>query len=923
MDEKNPLKFDDYLKIALVQIYRFAPEEWLLRKMAGVFLRSGYRMVLWTNREFGTAGLPAVPLSRGGEDDAIFNLKLCRAGDWPELCVWEAFEKQFKDRYGRTEPAYDSLRCHRISSSLFDHLRPSLFLCWSGMDPWYAIPKAIAKERGIPVLTWEAGMLPQTLLLDRDGICAESQWVSTPIPSISDRALVKAEAYISHWKESLLGGVNSEGRNPEFNRNKRILILGGLDSANGVMRAPKAGKETLPGFTDGIDLAIQTAELHPGETIYRPHPNEPPLPLMRLHGTRVALDRSSNIVDAILKTDIVIGYGSKTDFLAMALGMPFIMAGIGLVTGKNCAYESTAPEQLAHAIAEASKRGRTEQQQEIFRALVAWMLEEIHYNRIRSGPCEKGIVGFVQDALLHAKEVEEGGDFEATLSEKGRCWWEDAQTQYRFLRKCAIGRNALPELESKISQLPGEYRAVLDFDHTLFLGNSTERFLLTVYPRLWGETIDKTARCFWNLCGKRRGSEIDRWRVLAAVIFAPWSLLWWKFTARREAEIHWNEALEKVATVGRSTRTVIISLGFSQLIEPLVKARHKKQAPINQPHLICSDLFSPSTSLRKLGKARALEAAIPEINWPECFAVSDSEEDRDLLLRCRKGFHLQWDEPPTNPRPGYFPFRFLERGKFRGRGYVKHFILEQDFVVWIFAYGLTPNQALPAWLFCLSLHSIYEIGYYENDYLAAKTEKSPTLFFNLDDFKHYPMALGGWAFSLLTGTLGVFILHGEWNALAVGKWLLLLVLLRISFYIYNRQITENRLLFYAILQTIKNFGGVVVMALNPVGLALAVGHAFQHTSVYQIYRCGGDKEKFPRSLMRAVVFLLGVAVICLVEAPVHPGWFILALAWCVYQVFLEKRGFRYSIINLAIHFLFRLPLRIFRKARREFQSVQT
>ncbi len=41
-------------------------------------------------------------------------------------------------------------------------------------------------------------------------------------------------------------------------------------------------------------------------------------------------------------------------------------------------------------------------------------------------------------------------------------------------------------------------------------------------------------------------------------------------------------------------------------------------------------------------------------------------------------------QPPTNARPGYLPFRFLERGKFRGRGYLKHFILEQDFVVWIF-----------------------------------------------------------------------------------------------------------------------------------------------------------------------------------------------------------------------------------------------
>jgi len=887
------------MKFILVQIYRFEQEQWLLRKMAETFLRNGYRMVLWTNREYGTAGLPTVPLSRGEEDDILYLMDGSKIDDWPDLSLWKNFEKQFQERYGKTESAYDSIRGHQISSILFDSLRPSLFLCWSGMDPWYAIPKAIAKKRGIPVLTWEAGMLPQTLLLDRNGICAESQWTAKPIPPVSDQSFVKAETYIENWKTRILNAVENKDEKQSPLTSKKLLILGGLDSANGVMHAPMAWKETLPGFADGIDLAIQAAERHCGDTIYRPHPNEPALPLKRLNQSKVSLDKSISLLEAIQKADIVIGYGSKTDFLAMALGKPYITAGIGLLTGKGCAYTATAPEELADAIAEASKYGRTEQQQKMFCSLVAWMLEETHYNRISTGPCDKGVVGFVQDALLHAKRIDENGDFAAILSGKGRKWLKDSHTQFRFEKRCAIDLNNISELENKIDKLPSNYCPILDFDHTLFLGNSTERFLLNVYPRLWGEVIDKSVRYVWRLCGRRQDYEIDRWRVLAAVIFAPWSLLWWKLLAQKEVKLRWNLALENAATVGRSTGTVIVSLGFSQLIGPLVTARYKNYSAEDRPKLVCSDLFNHSTSLRKLGKVQALESNLKNLNWLESFAVSDSYEDRALLEKCHKGYYLQWNEPTSYRHPGYMPFRFLERAKFKGRGYLKHNIIEQDLIVWMFAYGLVISHSFPALLFFLSLHSIYEIGYYENDYLSAKMEKSPTLFFDLNDYKYYSIRIGAWSFGLLSGTLGVFMLSGGWNAFLVVKWALLLALLRITFFVYNRQSTGNRLPLYVILQAIKNFGGVVVMALNPVGLALALGHAFQHTSVYQIYRCSGDKAKFPRSLMRSVVFLIAVSVSFSVGTYVNYVWVIVALTWCIYQLYLEKRGHKYSILNIV------------------------
>ncbi|MDC2993771.1 haloacid dehalogenase-like hydrolase [bacterium] len=480
----------------------------------------------------------------------------------------------------------------------------------------------------------------------------------------------------------------------------------------------------------------------------------------------------------------------------------------------------------------------------------------------------------------------------------------DSRDYEYFLDKCALSNNALSELESRVSQLPADISPILDFDHTLLLGNSTEIFLLSVRPRLWGEIIDKTVRIAWNRFGTETVNEIDRWRVLAAIFAAPWSLPCWKVRAHSEVDLRWNHSLEKVVSSGRKA-PIIISFGFKQLIEPLIEAKSCQNSLFTErPILICSDIFKPSLSIRRHGKISGLERYFPEIVWSKYFSVSDSEEDRDLLLRSRNGFYIQWHEPDTVPRPGYIPFRFLRQAKFRGRSYFKNYILQQDLVVWLFIYAFTYSQALPAFFFFLSLHSIYEIGYYENDYIAAKTEQNPTLFFELSDFECYPIGSMAWIFALLTGLLGIFALYNSFHLQSLAAWFLILIALRLSFYIYNRQSPNRRLPYYLLLQTLKNFGGLFVMNASPIGLALAMGHAFQHVSVYQIYRCGGDKKQFPRRLMRAVTFVLGVFVLYSVGTSLNIIWFAFALIWCIYQVVQEKFGCK-SLIRKTFKYFIR------------------
>lgn len=866
------------MKIALVQIYRFAPEERLLRRMGALFLRRGYRMVLWTNREYGNAGLPALPLSRGAEDDVLFHLNTAFVLDSPGNHAWESFENRFQSRYGRLEPAYESFRCHRLSSAVFDQLKPSLFLCWSGMDPWFAIPKEMARERGIPVLIWEAGMLPQTLLLDGKGICSESQWVGTRFPQPSEKALTKARAFLRGWKECLLSDLKPASGSPAKTGRPRVLILGGMDVANGVVHAHAAVKGTLPGFMDGIDLAIKAAVSHHGETVYRPHPNEPSLPLRRLDGTSVEIDRSANLVDAILDADVVIGYGSKTDFLTMALGKPIIMAGIGIVTGKDCAYEATSPERLALTIAEACKSGRKEYHDQSYLSLVASMLEDGHYNRHPDGPCDNGIDELVRDALMYADPSLEGGDFMDLLAPTGLKWWHGSQSDFRLNRRCKVEAAGRDAFLASLRGMGADHLAILDFDHTLWLGNSTEQFIAAAEPRILGEIVDKVAQKSASLLENRLPLERDQLRVWLITLFIPWTWLLWRSKTAKAVARFWNTPIYDAACTSATRPPVIVSLGFQAIIAPLISARFAGTDPEKYPQLICSGIMGRGRSLRRIGKIAAIEARNPGMRWTDTFAVSDSAEDRELLMRAAKGYLVQWPEPDHTPRLGYFPFRYIGEGKYPGYGYLRNYILGRDLIVWIITFAVDPQSFAAALLLFISFHTIYEIGYYENDFIGSKREKNPSLSAKYNLFAGYRIEPFAWIGAVLFALPGCYLATGNITS-SMLSWLFILLAVRALYAIYNRTDISNRPGIYVMLQFFKNFGGLVVLQSGGIGYSLALAHGFQHSATYISYRCGGDKEVMNRPHLLLATFILGCFFMIATGQDINIYVLALSLVW--------------------------------------------
>ena len=889
------------MKTVLVQIYRSRPEEALLRRFANAFLRRGYRTVVWSNREHGNAGLPMIPLSGGAADDALLDLQRPLSGSSLELEMWRQHERALETRYGERHPAFDTDRCFRTARLVLESVRPSLLLGWGGSAPPFAIPRAVAEELKIPSVVWGAGFLADTFLLDRHAHGTGSEWCRAQLTDTAQAWKAKAESYLDAVRSALerkihsaIGNLAASGDGPT------ILVLGGMDMGNGIHGVPGGGPRTLPNFEDGIALALAAARAHPwGRVVYRPHPGEPELPLRRLRGSRVIVERDADLERALASAHAVIGYGGRADFKALALGKPFIMAGLGLVLGKGCAYEALTEDALAGAISRALGQESADAHRMALRDLVAWMLWEGLYNRHSTdGACRKNIEDLAADALAHADSGMPGGDFRLALSESGQAWWRTELVRHRLYRRCDGGGEPLARVREHVRSLGPDALPVLDFDHTLWLGNSTEQFVAHARPRALGEAVDSVAARVWDRFRHRIPFERDQLRVLAIGLVAPWVWLTWRLRARKAARTFWNARLYEAATEPGGKRPIVVSFGFRILIHPLLRASMKAVSATQDPQLVASGLLGRRRGLRSVGKVEAVESACGPIKWSEVVTVSDSREDEALLSRAGKSTLTRWSEPPHESPPGYFPFRYVGQGKYPGFQYVKQFILGMDLVVWMILFVNAPRDLVPALLLFLSFHAVYEIGHYRNDFVAALRESSPVLSTAHQRFANYPIARWAWIFGVSTGAIGCYLARSGWSWSILAAWLAVLAVLQGSFAVYNRLPPEKRIPMYLVLQTLKNFSGVVALVPNVVGIALAAGHFFQHSAAYLIYRCGGDRERLPRAQVRAYVLVVGLGLFALAGQPLPPLHMVVALVWAAYQIGLEHFGPRVSATRL-------------------------
>ena len=441
-----------------------------------------------------------------------------------------------------------------------------------------------------------------------------------------------------------------------------------------------------------------------------------------------------------------------------------------------------------------------------------------------------------------------------------------------------------------------EIPVILSFDETLFLRNSTEAYLDSIYPRPLGAAFLVALQALrpWRLfSGSFKSASVSRdWTlvVLATLLF-PWTLWIWQRRAKELAKRYYNPALLDAIAGNAHGRIIIATSGFDFVVRPLLR-----YLPIEtgrpQVRLIACRFWKGALD-RARGKLAMVTEAVGEEVVTQAIAVTNSAEDASLLEAVAKPFLLRWPQSKFVPAMAdvYVPLFYSEKIKNPNKSHIVKRILLGHWGFLIIALScLSPHpfaNALGLLLLVISYWCIYEVGYQENDLIGEQYEEKPIL--SNAYVYHRPkinltQTLAPWYAALAISLPGIFLLNLSQRSLPlseeflaaghllshmaidVGLWAMLLIAVRLSFWIYNRFNEEARIWIYPILQIQKLFGFTLIAGTSIVGALLLVSLIVSRWLHYSIYRCGGDRWQFPLNLCCFVMFGMLFSAVALSSA---------------------------------------------------------
>ncbi|MEL6816714.1 MAG: hypothetical protein AAFP03_18190, partial [Cyanobacteria bacterium J06598_3] len=435
---------------------------------------------------------------------------------------------------------------------------------------------------------------------------------------------------------------------------------------------------------------------------------------------------------------------------------------------------------------------------------------------------------------------------------------------------------------------------ILDFDETLFLRNSTEAYLNSVYPRSLGAATLVAFKAIkpWRWFPARFKDESisrDWFLVVAMTLLFPWTLLLWPWRAKKLAHSYANLPLIQAIEANVQAQVVVATLGFAPIVRPLL--RHFPIASVEQgrAQLIACGFFKGMGDRAK-GKLAMVCEVLGQSVVTSAVVVTDSIKDEPLLSAAATPCLLKWPDAQFVPAMNdvYVPLFYSEKVKNPNSNHVVKRVLMGHWAFLVIALSfLSPHpivHALSLLLLTISYWCVYEIGYQENDLIGEKYERNPILSETYARYKSRINLTGSpfpWysamgfaipALLLLEFSQRSWPLAQSWaamgdlwpNVLFNGViWLALLVSVRLTFWVYNQFNEEARIWIYPILQIQKLFGFTLLSATNVVGALLLLSLLVCRWLHYSIYRCGGDRWRFPTNLSCLVLFSLMFGAISL------------------------------------------------------------
>jgi hypothetical protein len=428
---------------------------------------------------------------------------------------------------------------------------------------------------------------------------------------------------------------------------------------------------------------------------------------------------------------------------------------------------------------------------------------------------------------------------------------------------------------------------LVDFDETLYLRNSTEDFIDCTRPGLLAFVLLRLLDVLkpWRLTG---GVDTrDTWRACAISTFFPWTRWRWRTKVGFLAEHYVNQELKAVLKA-RAHRPIILTSGFKSIVKPLLAAMGFADAP-----LIAARMYSFAD--RRNGKLHMATRELGAETVGCSLVLTDSANDSEILKSCARPLRTLWPEARYRPALGgvYLPGEYISKIKHPGERYIFRSILQQDFAFWLLSsIGLSTNRAthlVGLLLLLLSFWAIYERGYVDNDLMGSLNEADPKLSVSFDSARVATPVLQPWIWGLLAGAAAVWILHPDRMAFVVhfASWVAVIISTYACFVFYNRLDKMSRVWLYPVLQFARSGAFLVIVPIEPAGVAALGAHVLSRWVPYLLYRLSSARcwpETRPE-LVRLISFvLLSLMIVCSLGLSILFTWSALALLmWNVFR----------------------------------------
>lgn len=428
---------------------------------------------------------------------------------------------------------------------------------------------------------------------------------------------------------------------------------------------------------------------------------------------------------------------------------------------------------------------------------------------------------------------------------------------------------------------------ILDFDHTLFLSNSTEEYLNSAKPKTLVALILALLDWFkvWNFFPGENKRTVYRnaIHVICISILFPWSYFIYIGRVSTLVEEYLNSDIVKILTSKKWKQVIIASNGFDFIIQPLLTHMN-----IQVDFILSSKILPTQTGIRATGKQVYLEKILTFDELQKSTCISDNLEDKGLKNIVSE--FIFYENPKAKPLSAgqdiYIPFAYTHKSKRGNTNHLLNVVLLEDYPFVLLAHSFSNPISIQLFisilLLLISFWCIYEACYFENDLFELRHESKHNNSHKIEyieNTQYSPFEFYAWIWAALLGFSGLLVLAFKPNEahslfsyellLEFITWIGFLIVLRLIFRAYTYSSSLYRVAISPSLQIARLVGPSLFLSINFCGAFFIIARALSRWFSYSIYRAGGDRKAISQPLIRHLIFVILIATIAIVEKDIR------------------------------------------------------